>query len=176
MNNQNFTIKRIKGVPTEENLATLLQLYSKIFNDADVSLFNERISSKKNVISLIAYYNSIPVGFKIGYHCNDTTFYSWLGGVIKNYRKKGIASSLAITQEDLVKEKNYKKIRTKSMNCYKPMLILNIKNGFNITNVYTNAKSQTKIVFEKTPFFKFSLKKNTFFKVFFVCNVFLLYF
>lgn len=35
------------------------------------------------------------------------------------------------------------------MNAYKPMMISNLKNGFNIINVHTNAKGQTKIVFEK---------------------------
>ena len=35
------------------------------------------------------------------------------------------------------------------MNRFKPMMILNLKNGFSITKVYTNTKGQTKIVFEK---------------------------
>ena len=35
------------------------------------------------------------------------------------------------------------------MNQYKPMLILNIKNGFDIVQIYTNDSGQTKIVFEK---------------------------
>ncbi|MFT5215061.1 MAG: hypothetical protein ACI83H_000168 [Glaciecola sp.] len=35
------------------------------------------------------------------------------------------------------------------MNTYKPMMILNLKNGFDITKIYTNTKGQTKIIFEK---------------------------
>jgi len=35
------------------------------------------------------------------------------------------------------------------MNTFKPMMILNLKNGFDIVNIYTNTKGQTKIVFEK---------------------------
>ena len=48
-----------------------------------------------------------------------------------------------------LKEKGYQRIRTKSMNRFKPMMILNLKNGFDIVQVYTNDSGQTKIVFEK---------------------------
>jgi len=40
-------------------------------------------------------------------------------------------------------------MRTKSMNRFKPMMILNMKSGFDITNIYTNDVGQTKIIFEK---------------------------
>jgi len=52
-------------------------------------------------------------------------------------------------QEKFAGNNGFKKLRTKSMNTYKSMIILNLKNGFYITNVYTNTKGQTKIVFEK---------------------------
>jgi hypothetical protein len=35
------------------------------------------------------------------------------------------------------------------MNHFKGMLILNLKNGFDIKQVYTNDSGQTKIIFEK---------------------------
>ena len=35
------------------------------------------------------------------------------------------------------------------MNQYKPMMILNLKRGFDIVDIYTNTKGQTKIIFEK---------------------------
>jgi predicted GNAT superfamily acetyltransferase len=89
------------------------------------------------------------VGFKIGYRYNETTFYSWVGGVLLSYRQKGIAKHLAKLQEENVTTKRYSKMRTKSMNRFKPMMILNLKNGFNIVQVYTNDIGQTKVVFEK---------------------------
>jgi hypothetical protein len=52
-------------------------------------------------------------------------------------------------QEQWAKKNGFLKIRTKSMNQFKPMLILNLKNNFNIKSVYTNKLNQTKIVFEK---------------------------
>ncbi|CAL2061791.1 GNAT family N-acetyltransferase [Tenacibaculum sp. 190524A05c] len=149
MNDQNIKIKTIQGIPSNKVLNELLTLYASVFEDAIVDFFMERISTKEDVVSIIAYKNEVPVGFKIGYRYNESTFYSWVGGVLLNHRKEGIAKQLAETQESIAKEKGYTKLRTKSMNRFKPMLILNLKNGFDIVQVYTNEKVQQKIVFEK---------------------------
>ena len=149
MNYQNLYFKFIEGIPDKKILQDLLKLYKNIFDDADEVFFIERIKTKENILILIAYDNEIPIGFKIGYRYNETTFYSWVGGVLENYRKKGVAKQLAKLQENWCKKKQFSKIRTKSMNKFKSMLILNLKNDFNIVQVYTNQKKQTKIVFEK---------------------------
>ena len=133
----------------KKGLEELLTLYTSVFNDAITEFFLERIQTKEKVFSIIAYYNNNPVGFKIGYQYNTNTFYSWVGGVLPEYRKKGIANNLAKLQENWALQNGFKKLRTKSMNKFKPMLILNLKNGFDIIQVYTNEKGQTKIVFEK---------------------------
>ena len=98
---------------------------------------------------ILCYQQKQLLGFKIGYRYNDITFYSWVGGVLPENRGNGIAKQLAQLQEQRVKEKGYQTLRTKSMNRFKPMMILNLKNGFDITNIYTNDVGQTKIVFEK---------------------------
>jgi len=144
------SIKIVEGIPSPKIMETLLFLYATIFEDALHDFFIDRIQSKKDVIIIIAYETKKAVGFKIGYRYNETTFYSWVGGVLSDYRRKGIAQKLAIIQETLAKKKAYTKLRTKSMNRFKPMLLLNIKNGFDIVQVYTNESGQQKIVFEKS--------------------------
>ncbi|OSY87046.1 hypothetical protein WH52_13360 [Tenacibaculum holothuriorum] len=139
----------IEGIPNQEQMEELLTLYTTIFKDAQPKFFIERIETKTQLLCLIACDGNIPVGFKIGYQYNPNTFYSWVGGVLENYRKKGIAKTLALLQEKWVRKSRFSKLRTKSMNQYKPMLILNLKNGFDIVQVYSNEKGQTKIVFEK---------------------------
>lgn len=139
----------IEGIPKQVILEELLHLYAAIFEDARPKFFIERIETKAQLLCLIAYDQNTPVGFKIGYQYNETTFYSWVGGVLENYRKRGIAKTLASLQEKWVKENGFSKLRTKSMNRFKPMLILNLKNGFDIVQVYTNDSGQTKIIFEK---------------------------
>ncbi|SNR17755.1 GNAT family N-acetyltransferase [Tenacibaculum jejuense] len=139
----------IEGIPKDTILKELLHLYQTIFDDAKPDFFIDRITTKTDIIIVLTYFENSPVGFKIGYRYNETTFYSWVGGVLPDFRRKGIAQELAKKQEELVKKKGYKKLRTKSMNRFKPMLILNIKNGFDIVQVYTNTSGQQKIVFEK---------------------------
>ena len=149
MEKSNFNYKIIEGLPSSSELIQLEKLYNTIFEDAQISFFQNRILSKEHLCFIIALKNEKFVGFKIGYNYNKTTFYSWIGGVLSNERNKGIGKKLAQLQEEWAKKNNYFKIITKSMNHFKPMLILNFKNGFNIISVYNNRSNQTKIVFEK---------------------------
>ena len=149
MEKNKIDIKVIEGIPSKTDQQILIDLYTAIFEDAETVFFMDRLISKDQVCSLIAFQNNEPVGFKIGYRYNETTFYSWVGGVLQDYRNKGIAKKLAQKQEFWAKENHFKKLRTKSMNRFKPMMILNLKNGFNIISVYTNDSDQTKVVFEK---------------------------
>lgn len=142
-------IKVIEGIPEEKDQKILIDLYTAIFEDAQTVFFMERLKSKKCICSLIAFQHNTPIGFKIGYQYNSTTFYSWVGGVLAEYREKGIAKKLAQRQEQWAKTNKFQKLRTKSMNRFRPMMILNLKNGFNIISVYTNDSNQTKVVFEK---------------------------
>lgn len=139
----------ITGVPNDHQLDAVVTLYQILFKDAQVDFFIDRIKSKEALLSILAYCEAQVVGFKTGYRYNNTTFYSWVGGVHPLHRKQGIATKLAQLQESWVRENKFKKIRTKSMNRYKPMMILNLKNGFNIIDIYTNDVGQTKLIFEK---------------------------
>jgi len=149
MEKSNITYKIIEGIPDENIIKELIILYSELFEDANIKFLKQRFQDKKNIITIFAYFEDTLVGFKIGYSYNKTTFYSWLGGVKQSFRKQGIANQLLLLQEQKAKENNYSKLRTKSMNRFKPMQILNLKNGFDIVEVYTNASNQTKIIFEK---------------------------
>ena len=145
----NITYKITEGIPDSFELKQLEGLYKSIFEDAKTDFFLKRIQENEHLCSIIAFKNKTPIGLKIGYNYNKTTFYSWVGGILPGHRKQGIAKKLAKLQEQWAKEHYYSILRTKSMNQFKPMMILNLKNGFNIVNIYTNSQNQTKIVFEK---------------------------
>ncbi len=142
--------KTIEGVPNEKLFQELAHLYHYLFEDADLKFFKQRIDVQLKALYTLAYNDKVLIGFKIGYPYNAHTFYSWVGGVHPKFRNQGIAKQLAKTQEDYAKNKGFTTLRTKSMNQFKPMMILNFKNGFDITKIYTNNKGQTKIVFEKS--------------------------
>lgn len=144
-----FTYQLIEDKPSSELLETILALYKAVFDDYKLDFFKERIHQKEDLVIALCYSDLNLVGFKIGYKYTDTTFYSWVGGVLPSFRQNGIAKKLAELQLKKVLEKGYTRLRTKSTNRFKPMMILNLKNGFDIIQVYTNDSGQTKIVFEK---------------------------
>lgn len=149
MVNNSINYITISGLPDDNVYQDMINLYSETFNDADIVFFKQRIDDHPKLLSVLAYNDTILIGFKIGYPYNETTFYSWIGGVKQTFRQQGVAKQLALLQQQWAKENGFEKLRTKSMNNFKAMMIMNLKNGFNITKVYTNTKGQTKVVFEK---------------------------
>jgi predicted GNAT superfamily acetyltransferase len=149
MVNDSIKYVNIVGLPGTTAYEDIANLYSDIFEDADEVFFKQRINEYSKLLSVLAYYGNDLIGFKIGYPYNEDTFYSWVGGVLPKNRNQGIAKQLAFLQEHHAKQQGFTKLRTKSMNRFKSMMVLNLKNGFDITKVYTNTKGQTKIVFEK---------------------------
>ena len=84
---------------------------------------------------MTAYDDHIPIAFKIGYdRYSDGSFYSWMGGVLPNYRRKGIANNLADRQEIWAKKKGYNSIKLQTRSKHNAMLALAINRGFQITN------------------------------------------
>lgn len=152
MANDSIEYINLVGIPDNKIYQEMAHLYSEIFEVADLSFFKNRFGEHPELYSTIAYHDKKMVGFKIGYPYNETIFYSWIGGVIPDFRLQGIAKQMALLQEQWAKRNGFIGLRTKSMNRFKEMMILNLKNGFEITKVYTNTKGQTKIVFEKQLF------------------------
>ena len=87
----------------------------------------------ESAIILVAYVDDKVVACKIGYdrYC-DGSFYSWLGGVLPEFRKQGIAQELNIRMEAFVKEKGYNSIVYKTRNKFTNMLRFGLKNGYKI--------------------------------------------
>ena len=85
---------------------------------------------------LVAEKDQQVVGFKVGYdRYRDGSFYSWIGGVLPENRKDGIATQLANEQEKWVSEQGFSSIMLKTRNRFRAMLIFALKNGFLIENI-----------------------------------------
>ncbi|GIL18266.1 MAG: hypothetical protein BroJett040_20170 [Oligoflexia bacterium] len=80
---------------------------------------------------------------------NDERFYSWLGAVHPDYQGFGVGQELLNRQHQWCQKQKFKSIETRTYNKWKPMLILNIKNGFQIVGTRTNPKGETQIIMEK---------------------------
>lgn len=137
----------IDGFPDSDLLNQILILHENIFKDSD-TLVN-KAKSKPKIVFTLAVEEGEVIGYKIGYELESDGFYSWLGGVNDLYRKKGIASKLMNQQHLYLKDKGYKVIQTKTKNKWRNMLILNIKNGFDVIGTYTDSSGEPKIILEK---------------------------
>lgn len=93
-------------------ITELLNIDSRIpefsINKTKQAEIEKRLSNTKYLI-LIAKINDEAVGYKVGYELSSGSFYSWLGGVLPQFRKLGIATKLREYQESWAKSSGYKK-------------------------------------------------------------------
>jgi len=99
----------------------------------DVSEYKRRLDGVDHLI-LIAEEQGIEVAFKVGY-ARDNYFYSWMGAVLPAYRRRGIADRLAQVQQQWARQQGYSRIRFKTRNMHKGMLIFALNKGFDIIAV-----------------------------------------
>ena len=102
-------------------------------------------------LSLIAEIDNQSVGFKIGYdRFKDGSFYSWMGGVLPEFRKKGVASALADFQENWAKRNGYNSIILKTRKKHRAMIAFSLNLGFTITEkIQMDSEEETRIWMEK---------------------------
>lgn len=113
-------------------------------------------SVKNNFTIFVAFIEDKAVGYKAGYEMTARLYYSWIGGVSPNFRNQGIAQELMDKQHREVQKFGYSSIRTHTKNTFRQMLILNIKNGFDIIGVFKSERDDLQtIMLEK------DLRKST---------------
>lgn len=108
-----------------------------------------RLLEKSKPLLLIGLVDSKPVGFKLGYKLKDQVFYSYLGGVLPDFRGVGIAKDLMERQHQICKDLGYKTISMKTTNDHRAMLLLSIRSGFRVMGIEKNPGSTDKIILEK---------------------------
>jgi predicted GNAT superfamily acetyltransferase len=139
----------IQGKIDPEILRGIIALYHTIFGIEKTEKVVQYCETMPTLLTLVAQIDDEIIGFKMGYAIDDTIFYSWLGGVDETYRGQNIAVTLMTLQHDWCRANGYKIVRTKTLNRWRNMLILNIKQGFEITETYTDERGVLKIVLEK---------------------------
>ncbi len=83
--------------------------------------------------------NNMYAGFLVAYAINQNTYYNWIMGVLPKYREKGCASLMLNFFEKYAHSQGYRKCMVKTMNKYRNMFILLIKNGYEIVDVENNS-------------------------------------
>lgn len=131
MQNTHFVFQIKKG--SIEDAVTVSNQIPELENPHSEDVYKNRINGKKHLI-LIAYVEERMVGFKVGYDKfeDGKNFYTWMGGVLPDFREKGIAAALAKKQEAWIVQNGFQNVILKTRNKHQGMLIFAIKNNFKI--------------------------------------------
>ena len=84
----------------------------------------------------------------MGCESGPGNFLSWIGAVAPDFRNRGVATRLMEMQHEAARSRGYKFVRTFTQNSTKPMLVLNLKNGFDVIGVYSG-EDEPKILLQK---------------------------
>lgn len=94
----------------------------------------ERIGDAPALL-LLCYVEGELAGFKLGYQKAPGAFYSWLGGVLPDYRKLGLAQQMLDVQERWATEQGYSELSVKTLNRFGAMLAMLVQNRYQITDL-----------------------------------------
>jgi predicted GNAT superfamily acetyltransferase len=143
-------IQVLTGEKAVAQVPTFIPMMATIFDDGDrFEDLQQDAAEKPGLMVLLAWEGDACVGVKMGYRRSETTFYSWLGGVLQGARGQGVARRLMLAQHEWVAHQGYGYVTTETYNRYRGMLLLNVKMGFDVVGTQTDTKGETKIMLRK---------------------------
>ncbi|HEU5074823.1 MAG TPA: GNAT family N-acetyltransferase [Polyangiaceae bacterium] len=98
-----------------------------------------RLEKMPDAVVHYAEENDVLIGFKIAYATRSRRLYSWLGGVLPDYRRRGVGKALMDYQHAWAKERGYLNVETGTIRNNVPMMLLNLRSGFEIIGTYSRA-------------------------------------
>lgn len=123
----------------ESDFVTANQVHKQIpeFNEPDYLENNKEILTEVNVpLIVVAFDKSTAVGYMIGFdRDHDGSYYLWMAGVLPWYRQKGVMTKLMNYLYVWARKKGYTKLKVKTRNDKKAMIIYMMKEGFDFTKV-----------------------------------------
>ena len=132
-------------------IGLISELYNRVFSPRkDEDFFRRRFQGRHNVSMLVALLDDNPVGFNIGFELMPSTYFSWICGVIPEFRRLGVATQLMHAQQALGVEHNYGYIRFECQNQHRPMLHAAITEGYDLVGIrWDSATASNVVIFEK---------------------------
>lgn len=106
---------------------------------------------REDLLLLLARADGRSVGFKVGYAETGTTFYSAKGGVLADWRRRGVARALLARMEVEARAMGYVRLAYDTFpNKHPGMTVLGLREGFTVTAAgYNAAYRDYRIRFER---------------------------
>lgn len=117
-----------------QTTAALMQQIPEFDAPVSAQALLERLGDAPALL-LLCYVEDELAGFKLGYQKAPGSFYSWLGGVLPDYRKLGLAQQMLDVQERWATEQGYNELSVKTLNRFGAMLAMLVQNRYQITEL-----------------------------------------
>lgn len=145
-----ITYQDIMGVPAPTVLEQLAHLNDTLFGFGETAeILAQFYGAQQTPLTCLAFLEGALVGYKIGYRDAPKTFYSWRGGTHPSARRQGVAETLMARQHAWCRAHGFRVIKTTTNGDNRPMLILNLKSGFEIVGSFVNRGKRLKVLQEK---------------------------
>ena len=129
-------------------VATIYRISRDVFGSAEEHRIRWRLEHMPDASVFTVLDGADVVAFKAGYAVSDTKYYSWLSGVLPDYRRRGLASTLMERQHAWLAGRGYVLVETAANQENTAMAAVNLKHGFTIAGVRRNPDN-TQILFLK---------------------------
>jgi GNAT superfamily N-acetyltransferase len=133
----------------DAEIKLIAPVIEKAFGQWDEKWFYGKFRNHNKFHLLTAFVDGEAVAFKIGFELNAQQFYSWLGGVVPEFRGSGLASDLMKRQHEWCRAQGYNSVQTKTLNRFRDMFILNLRHGFDVIGGHQSDEGGYKIILEK---------------------------
>ncbi|UPL49802.1 GNAT family N-acetyltransferase [Hymenobacter sublimis] len=148
----NHTFQLLADLSAESDQSTLAELLHQVFPDTPTAELAAELQYQQNrqpVQVWLAWAEEQLVACKLGYERKPGHYYSWLGGVHPDFRRRGLAQELMQRQHAWCQQRGYRSIRTQTLNRWRAMLLLNLHAGFDIVGTVQGERGLT-LVLEKS--------------------------
>ena len=134
-----------------EEIPLVSNLYNQVYRPSrDAEFFRRRFLGRYNTLMLVASLDDHPVGFFAGFELKPGVFFSWLYGVLPDYRRNGIATQLMDAVQAWVSQHGYESIRFECQNQHRPMLHLAISQAYDVVGIrWDPDRGHNLVIFEK---------------------------
>ena len=124
---------------TDAQFEALAQLSALVFPGPAID-HRWRLSRMPDASVFVAHEGEQLMAFKAGYAITEHRYYSWLGGVHPDGRRRGIATRLAQAQHRWLAERGYATVETASRAENQAMARLNLELGFRVEGTKNEAQ------------------------------------
>lgn len=107
------------------------------------------LEGRTDVLALIAHLEGNPIGYKVGYRFGPGIYYSKSGGVLKEYRRLGLAGQMHRWQHAWVRARGYKQIFFNTFPKFPAMIEMGLNSGFVLTGMDMQCEGECSFRFTK---------------------------